>query len=70
MTGHGQGFTKLVQKVIIMANGGALPANAETIQNQVAALVLARCTAQSMDFAKQYPLYLIRQRDTEKEING
>ena len=60
-----RGLRKLVQNVINMAHGGTLPANAETIQNQVAALALAHCTAQGTDFAKQAASLLNTEEHTD-----
>ena len=65
-----RGLRELVQNVINMAHGGKLPANAETIQNQVAALALAQYTAQGMDFAKQASSLLNTGEDADRLLGA
>ncbi len=65
-----RGLKELVQNVITMAHAGTLPANAETIQNQVAALALAQCTVQGVDFAKQASSLLHTEEDADRLLDA
>lgn len=59
---------KLVQVVVKLVSAGMLPASAETIQNQIAALALARCTGREVGFAKQASSVLNSGEDADRLI--